>query len=52
MTAHNWLIPEKRAVIEDVKKLFVVQCSIVICDRWLRCAQLFLIDEAPKAIRK
>jgi hypothetical protein len=48
MTARNSLIPGKRAFIEGVKKLFVVQCSIVICDRWLRFAQLFLIDAALK----
>jgi hypothetical protein len=46
------LIPGKRALIEGVKKLFVVQCSIVICDRRLRFAQLFLIDAAPKGYPK
>jgi hypothetical protein len=32
-----------------VKKLFVVQWSIVACHRWLRFAQFFLTDAAPKA---
>jgi hypothetical protein len=34
---------------EDVKKLFGVQCSIVIWHRWLRFAQFFLKGGAPKA---
>ena len=33
----------------EIGELFVVQCSIVICHRWLRFAQFFLKDAAPKA---
>jgi hypothetical protein len=42
-------LKKKRAVIGGVKKLFVVQCSIVVCHRWLRCAHSLFKDAAPKA---
>ena len=33
----------------DPEEMFIVQCSIVICHRWWRSAQLFIKDAAPKA---